>query len=223
MAVASGGKCGQGAASGAIGAAGSPVIATYLPDFKTDPAQFVAGAAISAGLGGLASVASGGKFVTGAETAAFGYLYNAAVADAMGLWGGRLAAAAAVESGPIGVIGAGLAGRAIGRAAGTWIEDWLANSANPPDIPDKIIGDNPKPASGSGSRVNTDRPAGSFAGTVEELTGGQLTPDPDRPGHLCCSNGVRVRPSSQGPRIDVPANGPKPHETIHFPGAKWPY
>jgi hypothetical protein len=77
MAVASGGKCGQGAASGAIGAAGSPVIATYLPDFKTDPAQFVAGAAISAGLGGLASVASGGKFVTGAETAAFGYLFNA--------------------------------------------------------------------------------------------------------------------------------------------------
>jgi hypothetical protein len=37
----------------------------------------VGGTAASAVMGGLASVAGGGKFGNGAVTAAFGYLYNA--------------------------------------------------------------------------------------------------------------------------------------------------
>jgi RHS repeat-associated protein len=68
VAVASGGKCGSGAAGAAAGAFGSPLLVGQ---------GLVAGTLMSAGLGGLASVASGGKFLSGAETAAFGYLFNA--------------------------------------------------------------------------------------------------------------------------------------------------
>ena len=66
-AVASGGKCGAGAASAALGAAGAPFLQGQ---------GLVAGTAASAVLGGLGSVAAGGKFADGAVTAAFGYLFN---------------------------------------------------------------------------------------------------------------------------------------------------
>jgi len=50
-----------------------------------------------------------------------------------------------------------------------------------------------------------------------ELTGGEHTAEPD--GTLVGPNGVRLRPGKEGkgPRIDIPANGSTPHETIHFP------
>lgn len=66
-AAASGGKCGPGALSGAIGSFAAP-----LTEGMTSSARLVT---ISAA-GGLASVAGGGKFGNGAITAAFGYLYN---------------------------------------------------------------------------------------------------------------------------------------------------
>ena len=74
-AVASGGKCGAGAASAALGAAGAPFLQGQ---------GLVAGTAASAVLGGLGSVAAGGKFADGAVTAAFGYLFNACAAR--GCW-----------------------------------------------------------------------------------------------------------------------------------------
>ena len=65
--VASGGKCGAGALSGAVGSFATPLA---------DGAGFEAGLVITSTAGGLASVAGGGKFGNGAVTAAFGYLYN---------------------------------------------------------------------------------------------------------------------------------------------------
>jgi RHS repeat-associated protein len=66
--VVSGGECGPGALSGAAGAGVSPVALQ---------AGLIAGTTISGLVGGLASIAGGGKFENGAVTAAFGYLFNA--------------------------------------------------------------------------------------------------------------------------------------------------
>src|SRR5580700_416420 len=84
-----------------------------------------------------------------------------------------------------------------------------------PPLPDDIIGKNPRPSS---RRTNTDLPG--INPTPEEvfdkLTGGRSTALPD--GTRVGSNGVRLRPGiGDGARIDIPANGNKPHETIHFP------
>jgi RHS repeat-associated protein len=77
-AVASGGKCGPGALSGAAGSLGAPLVrASFGGDI-------VGGTVASSVLGGLGSVAGGGKFANGAVTAAFGYLFNEAMVQVQG-------------------------------------------------------------------------------------------------------------------------------------------
>ena len=66
-AVASGGKCGPGALSGAVGAFAGPMLADI---------GIQSNIVTNSVLGGLASVAGGGKFANGAVTGAFGYLFN---------------------------------------------------------------------------------------------------------------------------------------------------
>ena len=130
--VASGGKCQSGAAAAAAGAAGAPLISEVFPHSKTDGGDLMGGTAASAALGGLASVAGGGKFGNGAVTGAFGYLFNAAagcmrdpdpracsVADA-GSGGGGGASRGNVD------LGQGLSS-AVQRAFNT-IEEWLGGS-----------------------------------------------------------------------------------------------
>jgi RHS repeat-associated protein len=74
-AAASRGSCEAGAFSGGVGAFAGPVIAgNDLP----------LGTAVSASIGGAASVIGGGKFANGALTGAFGYLFNACGADPNG-------------------------------------------------------------------------------------------------------------------------------------------
>jgi len=68
--MASGGKCGPGAAAAAVSAAGTPFVSAAFKD------DLIGGTAASAVLGGLGSVAGGGKFENGAVTGAFGYLFN---------------------------------------------------------------------------------------------------------------------------------------------------
>ena len=80
-AMASGGKCGQGAASAAASAFGAPVIGSMFPNPQGNAGDFIGGTVASGALGGAASVAAGGKFATGAETAAFGYMFNHIVHD----------------------------------------------------------------------------------------------------------------------------------------------
>ena len=76
-AVASGGKCGPGGLAAGVSAAGSPLIGGAFPDPTSNAASLFGGTAASSILGGLGSVAGGGKFGNGAVTAAFGYLFNA--------------------------------------------------------------------------------------------------------------------------------------------------
>jgi YD repeat-containing protein len=64
--VVNGSKCGPGALSAAFSQAALP----YKPE------GIVGGTAASMVIGGTASVLGGGKFANGAETAAFGYLFN---------------------------------------------------------------------------------------------------------------------------------------------------
>ena len=74
-AIASGGKCGPGAMSGAAGSFATPL---------TEGMGVGAGVVAHSVIGGVASVAGGGKFGSGAVTAAFGYLFNR-----FALWGTR--------------------------------------------------------------------------------------------------------------------------------------
>jgi RHS repeat-associated protein len=115
-----------------------------------------------------------------------------------------------------------IAGAVVGATAGYLISIKIINivlNENVPDLPETLIGDNAEGS--SGKRINTDLPGADFIKTVNDLTSGNLIPDGD---HMVCPNGVRIRPgkAGQGPRIDVPKNGSKPPETIHFPtGTAW--
>jgi hypothetical protein len=128
-------------------------------------------------------------------------------------------------AGPAGcAMGAGLtAGQAIlgGAALGGLGAMILNNGRKDPTkvlpLPEGLIGNNARPG---GGRSNTDMPG--VDPTAEELfdrlTGGHsdILPDGTRRG----PNGIRLRPDrGQGPRIDIPANGEKEPETIHFPGS----
>ncbi len=82
-------------------------------------------------------------------------------------------------------------------------------------LPDSLLGHNGQPG---GKRINTDLPGVNPTPDelFDKLTGGKNTVLPD--GTKVGDNGVRLRPDKgEGPRLDIPANGDKPHETIHFP------
>ena len=74
--VASGGECGPGALAGAVGAAASPIVRDFFPNPRMNPDDLVGGTIAHAVIGGVSSVAGGGKFGNGAVTASFGYLFN---------------------------------------------------------------------------------------------------------------------------------------------------
>jgi len=117
-AAASGGSCGSGALAGAAGAGAAPFVSK----------NFALATAESAVVGGVASVAGGGKFANGAITGAFGYLFNNAAGalrgGQIGGWiGGGLAGLLGAETGPLdaliiagGRAGGILLGAAIGDA-----------------------------------------------------------------------------------------------------------
>jgi hypothetical protein len=63
----SGGGCGSGALSAGFSAAATPFVSSF---------GVVGGTVASAVIGGTASVMGGGKFANGAQTGAFGYLFN---------------------------------------------------------------------------------------------------------------------------------------------------
>lgn len=77
QASASGGSCGSGALSGAVGSALSPLTMQAFPNAQGDFGDRIGDTIVSATAGGLASIAGGGRFENGAITAAFGYMFNA--------------------------------------------------------------------------------------------------------------------------------------------------
>jgi hypothetical protein len=74
--VASGGSCEAGALAAGAGSAAAPLVAEQFPNARTDLGQRLEATGVSGLVGGLASLAGGGKFMDGAVTAAFGYLFN---------------------------------------------------------------------------------------------------------------------------------------------------
>jgi hypothetical protein len=75
-AVVGGARCGPGALAGAAGSLAAPLLGRAFPNPRGNTGDLFGGTVASAVVGGVASVAGGGKFANGAVTAAFGYLFN---------------------------------------------------------------------------------------------------------------------------------------------------
>ncbi|MGH9724934.1 MAG: RHS repeat-associated core domain-containing protein [Candidatus Acidiferrales bacterium] len=99
-----------------------------------------------------------------------------------------------------------------------------ATGATP--VPTGLVGTDPTPTKG---RTNSGPLAPENGGTGDAgkdfgtLTGGKSGPAPEGKGYPAGTqigeNGTQLRPgsSTSGPRIDIPANGGKPIETLHYP------
>jgi RHS repeat-associated protein len=99
-----------------------------------------------------------------------------------------------------------------------------------PPLPGGLVGVQDGKSGVRGRRTNSGPLAPEHGGTgdaekdFDKLTGGKSTPTggdgvADGSGGLVGENGIRYRPAvgSNGPRIDIPANGDKSHETLHYP------
>lgn len=153
------------------------------------------------------------------------------------------AADAATGCGPGAVIGAVVGGLIdIGGAVVTAYEahkllNQLHNESAPsdapksPEVPDKLVGTGQTKS--SGKRVNSGPLAPEHGGTnddqkdFDKLTGGNYGPAPAEKGYPAGTrvggNGISHRPGipgQKGPRIDIPANGSKPPETLHYPSVQ---
>lgn len=92
-----------------------------------------------------------------------------------------------------------------------------------PPLPGGLVGVQDGISGVRGKRTNSGPLAPEHGGTDDagkdfgKLTGGKSTTDGS--GGLVGENGIRYRPAvgGNGPRIDIPANGDKPHETLHYP------
>jgi RHS repeat-associated protein len=103
------------------------------------------------------------------------------------------------------------------------------DETNGPELPTGLVGTQDKDARQQGNRHNSGPldPVSGGTGDAQQdfdhLTGGKHAPAPTGssypPGAQVGENGVVLRPGkgSIGPRIDVPSNGSKPHETLHYP------
>ncbi|WP_425470915.1 DUF637 domain-containing protein [Trinickia fusca] len=99
-----------------------------------------------------------------------------------------------------------------------------------PPVPDGLVGDQSDPRAGpnKGGKRHTSGPltpenggTGDYERDLETLTGGTRPWQPgDKapPGSQVGQNGIFGRPqnSSGGKSIDIPPNGNKPHETLHY-------
>jgi hypothetical protein len=106
-----------------------------------------------------------------------------------------------------------------------------SNGTDKPSLPADIVGDQSDPRAGpnkdgrkwtSGALAPANGGTGDFDKDLDRLTGGTRPMQPgDKapPGSLVGPNGIFGRPrnSSGGSSIDIPANGRKPHETLHYP------
>ena len=93
-----------------------------------------------------------------------------------------------------------------------------------PPVPDKLVGTVDDKSGQQGDRVNNGPLApgnggsGDAAKDFGKLTGGKTGESSKYPG-VRGENGIGMRPGKEGegPRIDIPANGNKPAETLHYP------
>jgi RHS repeat-associated protein len=105
----------------------------------------------------------------------------------------------------------------------------MKNEAKSPGVPKGLVGTKDGAGGEQGKRVNNGPLAPEHGGTGDaekdfgSLTGGKSAPAPSDKGYpegtRIGENGISHRPATEksGPRIDIPANGEKPHETLHYP------
>jgi RHS repeat-associated protein len=96
-------------------------------------------------------------------------------------------------------------------------------------LPGGLVGVQDGKSGQQGGRINNGPLAPSHGGSgdsakdFETLTGGKSAPAPADKGYpegtMVGENGISHRPATDqsGPRIDIPANGNKPAETLHYP------
>jgi RHS repeat-associated protein len=94
-------------------------------------------------------------------------------------------------------------------------------------LPTGIVGTDPTPTDGSRTKSGPLAPehggtgdAGKDFGTLTGGAGAPAAPEKRYPaGTLTGDNGIALRPAKgkSGPKIDIPANGSKPHEALHYP------
>lgn len=106
--------------------------------------------------------------------------------------------------------------------------DRMFNEEAEGELPSGLVGTQDKGARQQGNRHNSGPldPANGGTGDAQKdfdrLTGGKNAPAPAGstypPGTQVGGNGVVLRPGrgGTGPRIDIPSNGSKPHETLHY-------
>jgi RHS repeat-associated protein len=104
------------------------------------------------------------------------------------------------------------------------LSNWLHKDAPAPTGP---VGTDPQPTKGSRTKSGPLAPEHGGSGDAGKdfgtLTGGKSAPAaPEKrypAGTQVGENGVALRPASgtAGPKIDIPANGSNPHETLHYP------
>ena len=120
------------------------------------------------------------------------------------------------------------AGGCIGVAAsqvGDFIGGLIHHNDAPHPLPDQPVGENPKPGrTGNDTKSGPMKPehggTGDAGKDFGKLTGGKSGPNTESgrpPGTQVGTNGVQLRPGPKGPRIDIPGNGPKLPETLHYP------
>jgi RHS repeat-associated protein len=214
--VAGGGQCGQGMASAMFGKYTTIAIGEGGGWIQGHIAKGVA----TAIAGGVGSVIAGGKFDNGAATAAMGYLFNqaATILRLAGTYGPPLVAAAATQLDNL---------KEGARALSVMLSEVADNTA--PPIPGDLVGDQSSDSAGltkngkrhtSGPMTPENGGTGDASKDFDKLTGGRSQPAGGTypPGTLVGPNGVVLRPGQKGsgPRIDIPGNGSKPPETLHY-------
>jgi RHS repeat-associated protein len=117
----------------------------------------------------------------------------------------------------------------VGGLAEIGYKIYQANTSESPAAPGTLVGEQDKGSGTQGGRHNSGPLAGENGGTGNaetdfgNLTGGNAAPASEGSsypaGTQVGENGVIYRPGTEtsGPRIDIPASGDKPHETLHYP------
>ena len=97
-----------------------------------------------------------------------------------------------------------------------------------PPLPDDYVGIQDDNSGDQGNRHKSGPLSPEHGGNgnakddFNNLTGNTGMPVPDDstypPGTLIGDNGITLRPETNGsgPRIDIPSNGSRPHETLHY-------
>jgi RHS repeat-associated protein len=156
------------------------------------------------------------------------------------VWGGIQTGAAAVETGLVAgasatmavVVGVGAEIFAPTMAGSPSEVHWELHHNDVPapvttPLPTGPVGTDPEPTKGSRTKSGPLAPEHGGSGDAGKdfgtLTGGNSAPAaPEKrypAGTQVGENGVALRPAAgtAGPKIDIPANGSKPHERLHYP------